>query len=730
MFINGDLSATNSTLSGNYTAGADADGGAINARNAVTFTQSTVTDNQVQDVGAQGGGIWAGNDPVELSGTILAGNTAGGGGPDLRPPIDDVTVNYSLIGTGIAPTAGGNNVVTDTPLIGPLADNSGLTETHAILPGSLAIDAGDPSVVYDPGEFDQRGTPYARVWGAAVDIGAYETLELIVDTAVDESDGDFGPGDLSLREAVELANLNLGSDVITFDAGLSGQSVLLGGTEIEITDALIIDAKALATDVTVDAQQNSRVFNISAPIGNFTFAGLTLTGGRTTDAGGLGGGGAIRSGSSGLLTLDGVTVSASSTIGMAAPGGGIFSSGSVVVIDSNVSGNTATSESGGGIFALGDVTLDDSAVSGNTSYGAGGGIFSVGNVLLTASTVSGNSTSGANARGGGVYSQTENVTLVRSTVSGNSTSGDLSQGGGIAAPNGDVTLTDSTLSGNSTTGESANGGGAVALSVVTLTRSTVTDNHASGASALGGGVSTGFLTLIEGSILAGNTAAGGNPDLRPVAAPTANHSLLGTGIVPGAGASNVFDDTPLLGALADNGGPTETHLPLAGSPAINAGDPAAVAGMDGVPLYDQRGVGFDRVVDGRIDIGATESAIASLAGDGNLDGAVDGLDYLLWAGNFGDDPAKDPPGAPQNGDYNNDDTVDGLDYLIWAGNYGSGTATATSQSATAEELKAVDAALESDFDIGTAVADDVTIADWQVSHAFNSVLKKRDKKGK
>lgn len=76
--------------------------------------------------------------------------------------------------------------------------------------------------------------------------------------------------------------------------------------------------------------------------------------------------------------------------------------------------------------------------------------------------------------------------------------------------------------------------------------------------------------------------------------------------------------------------------------------------------------------------------VASYFGDGNLDGMVDGLDYLVWAGNYGneegDDPADDPPSAPQNGDYNNDGLVDGLDYLTWAGNYeqsifGPGTTT-------------------------------------------------------
>ncbi|MEZ6073763.1 MAG: PEP-CTERM sorting domain-containing protein [Pirellulales bacterium] len=59
----------------------------------------------------------------------------------------------------------------------------------------------------------------------------------------------------------------------------------------------------------------------------------------------------------------------------------------------------------------------------------------------------------------------------------------------------------------------------------------------------------------------------------------------------------------------------------------------------------------------------------NLPGDGNGDGWVDGLDYLLWAGNFGTHPGSD-------GDYNDDGWVDGLDYLLWAGSFGDHTTTA------------------------------------------------------
>ncbi|MEZ6072520.1 MAG: PEP-CTERM sorting domain-containing protein [Pirellulales bacterium] len=58
-----------------------------------------------------------------------------------------------------------------------------------------------------------------------------------------------------------------------------------------------------------------------------------------------------------------------------------------------------------------------------------------------------------------------------------------------------------------------------------------------------------------------------------------------------------------------------------------------------------------------------------LAGDANGDGSVDGLDYLVWSGNFG---SSEPPAlTASDGDFNGDGAVDGNDYLIWAGNYGA-----------------------------------------------------------
>lgn len=88
---------------------------------------------------------------------------------------------------------------------------------------------------------------------------------------------------------------------------------------------------------------------------------------------------------------------------------------------------------------------------------------------------------------------------------------------------------------------------------------------------------------------------------------TANYSLIGTTAgttFNGGSGNNVTGVDAKLGPQANNGGATKTHAPLAGSPALNAGDPNFAA----PPSSDQRGSGFPRVQAGRIDIGAYESA--------------------------------------------------------------------------------------------------------------------------
>ena len=529
---------------------------------------------------------------------------------------------------------------------------------------------------------DQRGGASTRVFddptatGSGVDIGAFELHAVLVDNAIDEDDAVTSAGDVSLREAIGLVQANPTLDTITFDgdAFSSPNSVIrLTLGELEITNSLSIDGTSVGgvvitgdangddetvgssniTDVsassTMQLMDNSRVVNFTGSSGNLTLTDSIITGGRTTGRYEEGGG--IRFDSNDTLTLNNSTVSGNSTSGYRSGGGGIYTaSGDVSIVSSTLSGNSTSGEYGygGGIRTRGgDVSLVSSTLSGNSTSGYisdGGGIRTrSGDVSLVSSTLSGNSTSGEYGFGGGIRTTSGDVSLVSSTLSGNSTAGYSAEGGGIFTVTGDVSLVSSTVSGNSTSGENSDGGGiSTRTGSVSLVSSTVTGNSASRA---GGGVfgadsfSNASLT-ISNSIVAGNfqNRTSGNPgsanDLvpDPDSVLTINHSLIGVADGLAITGGNNFTGTaaspldPLLGPLADNGGPTQTHALLSGSPAIDAGNNDLAVDADGSPLLtDQRGVGFERIQDGgsgtaTVDIGAVEGAF--VLGDANQDGEV------------------------------------------------------------------------------------------------------------
>ena len=154
-----------------------------------------------------------------------------------------------------------------------------------------------------------------------------------------------------------------------------------------------------------------------------------------------------------------------------------------------------------------------------------------------------------------------------------------------------------------------------------VTNSTITQNNAQRS---GGGIWTeapaGSAAVLSNSIVAQNTAGISAPDIRRFGTLFVYHNLIGNGIFSGLtsdadGDANgnligritaVIDAK--LGALSDNGGPTETHLLLAGSPAINRGNNSRAISIEGAPLVtDQRGLGFPRILLGIVDMGSVES---------------------------------------------------------------------------------------------------------------------------
>ncbi len=508
---------------------------------------------------------------------------------------------------------------------------------------------------------------------------------LTVNSPLDVQDSTDGV--VTLREAIEAANSDTstelgqtgsGADTIEFDASVfsTPQSIVLTNGELEISESLTINGPGQDV-LTVNAEQRSRVLSFTSASGDLTVEGVTVTGGKTTGDNlsfydsTYSGGGIYFGSNDGVLTLTNSTVRGNVTEGEGAAGGGIWTLVGATLVNSTVSENSTIGELafGGGI-AGSDLSLTDSTVSDNSTegnYSTGGGIWSLINLTLTNSTVSGNHTSANFSDGGGIaandgltvtgstirdnmttgeYSSgggitsSANTTITDSTISGNMTTGDTTFGGGIYAKYG-LTINNSTVSGNATTGISSDGGGIVALGnyfyypTVSINNSTVAGNRA--VQGTGGGLFAYYSYLdIANSIVSGNTGDSDPDDIRwrgnYDVTFDLNHSLVTTTAgLSYTGGNNVTGVDPLLGPLADNGGPTQTHALLAGSPAIDAGDPAAMPGDGVTPDFDQRGAPSARVVDGdgdmmaRIDIGAFElqSVGPTVTGDFDNDGDYD-----------------------------------------------------------------------------------------------------------
>jgi predicted outer membrane repeat protein len=224
--------------------------------------------------------------------------------------------------------------------------------------------------------------------------------------------------------------------------------------------------------------------------------------------------------------------------------------------------------SGGGLLTFSSTTLERCSFTGNQAQTAGGGIAAVDcTVLIRNSTIASNS---ANTGGGIEVGFAATLVLRNSTVSGNRAN---LNGGGI-----DV--------------------GPFAT-LLWVQNCTLAFNVAIGN---GGGIHSTTPQMLQSTIVAHNRALNLGDDLYGTTY-TIQNCLIGdtTDATITTIGNNVLNQDPLLGRLAANGGPTQTHALLGGSPAINAGfNPA------GLPT-DQRGGKFKRVKGGAADIGAFES---------------------------------------------------------------------------------------------------------------------------
>jgi predicted outer membrane repeat protein len=400
-------------------------------------------------------------------------------------------------------------------------------------------------------------------------VSAINFISVSAATITVTNTNDVGPG--SLRQAILDANPG---DTIVFASDLSGETIMYA-YRYEIDKNLVIDASSLAIPITLDGD-NNRIFVILTGI-TVTLNSLIIQNGYDINGGG------IYNDLGSNLTVANCTLANNSS---ALRGGGIYNSGDLTVTDSTFSGNSAAH--GGAIYndENGYTTVTNSTFSSNTSD-KGGGIlnYQFGTLNISNSTFSNNI---ATLQGGGIF----NFNLNANTVVTNSTFYGNSANSGGAMYNGfSLSVTNSTISGNSA---NVYGGGIYndLNSDLTLVNSTLTSNSAD----KGDGIynsEDGTLNYVNTMIA--NFMTGGD---------CVNDGDIGTNLknlVEDGTCSPEFSGDPLLGPLANNGGQTQTHALLIGSPAIDTGDITAC------PATDQRGV--PRPQGAGCDIGSYEYAL-------------------------------------------------------------------------------------------------------------------------
>jgi hypothetical protein len=468
-------------------------------------------------------------------------------------------------------------------------------------------------LVQDIGAWGQGEQSRMKDWfNALVESSQGDAFIVTLDNDVDNGDDTFY--DLSLREALSVVD---DGDKIYFAPWVHDVE-LTSGQLVVAQDVQILGPRA--EDLTIDAQGNGSVFYIASGV-EATLSGMTITGGSSL------GGGIYTDGS--LELVDAIVSGNTSSNN----GGGILvaPAASLSVINSTIADNVAQN-AGGGIYAFsGSVDIKNSSILNNdtlsSTVGTGGNLYfnNAPSVVVDATTIDG----GQARYGAGVYyirsGGQGTATFRNSTISNNNAS---RFGGGFSlgfGGNVDFRILNTTISSNDAIERGGGiyfdtGGSGVGLQII---NATVAYNEVASASA-GGGIynqANRAKIILHNTIVAENLALGSSHNIFGLVSTTSSFNLVGPLGVGGlsGGLNNLFvpsGQSAGLAPLAFNGGPTKTHGLLLASLAVDAGDDSKAAAF--ALIDDQRGDGFDRVVDRvgspeppgfDIDIGAVEVAL-------------------------------------------------------------------------------------------------------------------------
>ncbi|MFL5329378.1 MAG: beta strand repeat-containing protein [Gemmataceae bacterium] len=657
LYDDGTVTVSNSTFSGNSAAGV---GGALYFYNSGASTyvvrNSTIANNTS---GGTGGGIYTAGTTftLELDSSIVSGNHASTTATSDMSTSWTVTGDNNLVGISAGTFTGTGNQLGSTtapidPLLSPLGNYGGKTQTMALKSGSPALDMGNNNFSLS---FDQRGTGHPRVLGAAADVGAFEGINTAPIATLGSAPSITSSGATTYSFSVIYTD-NVGIDSTTIDvndvkvtgpgfgAGVSPASYSIAGPANNMTVTYTIPVAGGWSQnnngqFTVTLNPN-QVYDTDGPspvgagdpvlLGNFNVGiGGTFvvdatndesvdTDGKTSLREALAKANAA-TGSSNTINFDSTVFGTAQTITLTL--GELPISSSVIINNTNVttaSSLAITASTGARVFNVASgksaaVVINGVKITGASVSGAGGGILlgTTDSLTLNGVWLANNTASGI---GGGIgvdtaqSPSTQKITVNNSTISGNS----ASTGGAIYFLRGSqILVSNSTLSGNSASTGGAIGGFTTSSGSITVRNSTVTGNSSSNGRAFrltNAAYSVGVLSL-ESTIVSGNvgtspnsiygssTAGWFNQKNSVIESPTGSANDLG---------GNLADGTdPMLGSLSNNGGATPTHALLAGSPALNTGsNPDALT-------TDQRGTGFARTSGSGTDMGAFEAQVAT-----------------------------------------------------------------------------------------------------------------------
>ncbi|MEO7326822.1 MAG: choice-of-anchor Q domain-containing protein [Dokdonella sp.] len=411
-------------------------------------------------------------------------------------------------------------------------------------------------------------------------IGAPASAATIVVTTTADTGAD------SFRQAVLSANPG---DTITFD--------LPAASNITLFSPVIIDKNLTLQgpgrdDLSLSGHGN-RVLEVGAGV-TAVIGNLEVTNGVAETGGGFS--------NHGTTTVSDCSFTANST-GLGASvggnrGGAIYNDGDLTVSNCHFAGNialgtdVAVSGIGGAIENVGTALIERSSFVSNQAYFYGGAIDNTGMLTVIGSTFSDSAfSSGNQSKEGGAIYNVGTLVVDSSTFVGNL----AHRGGAIRNFAGSATVTNSTLVKNT----ASSGGGAIwNQASMSIIGSTIAENS----SPAGPAIFNYESVVIRRSLFAFN-------DCYPMQGSiTSEGDNLLFGAQACVQASEALNDRinvdPLLLALADNGGPTMTRMPAAGSPAI---DEVRVSACTG---FDQRGI--SRPQGSRCDIGAVEVEIVDL----------------------------------------------------------------------------------------------------------------------